>query len=290
MDRITVWVDSETAPLTHVVIGLPDNFHLTTPETINEAQRRSYFTEIHPDRAKLKREFSAFRKVLEENGVTVFQPDAVDGVPDQLTPRDIGFVIGDTLVRSNMAKRSRTAEWRGLKGILQQLDTPVTHLPEQLIIEGGDIVIHNEVVYVGISERTSYKAAHHLAQKFPNYEILPLPLRPPQSGQEILHLDCAFLPVGQQQALIYPDGFMGLPTAITDQYELIEVTSQEQKELAVNVLSLSPGTVVSRSQAKRVNALLRQTGIKVIELDFDEAPKTGGSFRCCSLPFRRRSG
>ena len=189
-----------------------------------------------------------------------------------------------------MAKRSRKKEWHGLEKILHQLDTPVFHVPEPTVIEGGDVVLHNGVIYVGISERTSHEAADYLAQKFPQYEVVAVPLRSPQSGHEILHLDCTFLPVRNQQALFYPGGIVEIPTAITDRFELIEVTSEEQKELAVNVLSLSPRAVISRSRTARVNALLRETGLEVIELDFDEAPKTGGSFRCCTLPLRRFGG
>ena len=287
MDRLTTWVDSETAKLTHVVIGLPDTFHQSDPEIINETQQRYYFTEDHPDPEKLIGEFAEFRKLLEKCGVTVYQPSAVEGVPDQLTPRDIGFVIGDTLVLSNMAKRSRKTEWRGMERILRQLDSPVTHVPERVIIEGGDVVIHNGVIYVGISERTSYEAIDFLVKKFPQYEVITMPLRPPQSGQEILHLDCTFLPAGNRQALFYPGGIVEIPRSITDQFELIEITSEEQKELAVNVLSLSPRAIISRSRTARVNTLLRETGLEVFELDFDQAPKTGGSFRCCTLPLRR---
>lgn len=109
MDRLNAWLSSETDRLTHVVLGLPDTFHLSTPEVVNETQRRYYFTEDHPNKKKLKREFTLFRDILENQGIVVYQPAAVEGIPDQLTPRDIGFVIGDTFVLSNMKNRSRRA-------------------------------------------------------------------------------------------------------------------------------------------------------------------------------------
>lgn len=167
------------------------------------------------------------------------------------------------------------------------MDTPVIHVPEEILIEGGDVIIHEGFIYVGISERTSRGAVDFLAHKFPQFEVIDIPLRSRRSGHEILHLDCAFMPVGNKKALFYPGGFEEVPPAISRRYDLIEVTDKEQKELAVNVLSLSPQTVVSRSSASRVNALLRDAGLEIIELDFDEAPKTGGSFRCCTLPLRR---
>ncbi len=287
MDRLNAWLSSETDRLTHVVLGLPDTFHISEPEVVNETQHRYYFTENHPKKENLQREFEMLRKILENQGIAVYQPKAVEAVPDQLTPRDIGFVIGDTFVLSNMKNHSRWAEWRGIEYILRQLDTPVIQVPEEIMIEGGDVVIHDGFIYVGISERTSRGAADFLARKFPDFEVIPIPLRNRRSGHEILHLDCAFMPVGNQKALFYPEGFEEVPPAISCRYDLIEVTDEEQTELAVNVLSLSPQTVVSRRSAARVNALLRDAGLEIIELDFDEAPKTGGSFRCCTLPLRR---
>ncbi len=50
MDTLTARIDSETARLMNVIMGLPDTFHRPTPEIINEAQQRYYFTENHPDR------------------------------------------------------------------------------------------------------------------------------------------------------------------------------------------------------------------------------------------------
>ncbi len=277
MDALTPRVNSETANLTHVVIGLPDTFHRSNPEIINQTQQRFYYTEDHPEREKLILELAEFRNLLEHHGVEVYQPATVEGVPDQLTPRDIGFVIGDTLVLSNMANRSRRMEWRGLQKMIRQLDTPVVHLPESLTIEGGDVIVHEGVIYVGISERTSQDTADYLAQTFPQYEVMAVPLRSSDSAQEILHLDCTFLPVGNEHALIYPEGLAEVPAAINDRFDLIKVMSEEQQDLAVNVLSLSPRIVVSRSRAKRVNARLRNIGFQVIEIEFDEAPKTGGS-------------
>jgi N-dimethylarginine dimethylaminohydrolase len=95
------------------------------------------------------------------------------------------------------------------------------------------------------------------------------------------------VPVGQRSALIYAAGLAEVPAAIADQYDLIEVTKAEQQLLATNVLSISPTQVIARTCATRVNTALRQRGLEVIELPFDDPPKTGGSFRCCSLPLWR---
>jgi NAD(P)H dehydrogenase (quinone) len=77
------------------------------------------------------------------------------------------------------------------------------------------------------------------------------------------------------------------PATRRETYELIEVTREEQKMLGTNVLSLSPDCVVSRDDSVRINSEMRARGIEVIELPYSEPPKTGGSFRCCTLPLHR---
>jgi N-dimethylarginine dimethylaminohydrolase len=78
-----------------------------------------------------------------------------------------------------------------------------------------------------------------------------------------------------------------IPAAVRDTYELVEVTREEQQMLGTNVLSLDPWTVISQPTSQRINAEMRERGIEVIEVPYSEPPKTGGSFRCCTLPLHR---
>ncbi len=48
-----------------------------------------------------------------------------------------------------------------------------------------------------------------------------------------------------------------------------------------------PDLVVSQITSTRINDEMRVRGIDVIELPYSEPPKTGGSFRCCTLPLHR---
>ena len=94
------------------------------------------------------------------------------------------------------------------------------------------------------------------------------------------------MPVGKNHALIYQHGIKKIPDEML-RYSWLKITREEQKKLGANVLSLSPEKVISRHNANRINSELKRIGVEVIELKFDEAPKTGGSFRCCGLPLER---
>ena len=135
----SVWVNSETGRLRSVIIGYPDSFVLPAP--IN--QKHTIYHDEHPERPtrdRLRPEFDRFRAALESCGVEVLQPVPVDDVPDQLTPRDIGFVIGDTFVVASMATACRKEEWRGVQGVLEQIpEGNILWTPESVVLEGGDV-------------------------------------------------------------------------------------------------------------------------------------------------------
>jgi N-dimethylarginine dimethylaminohydrolase len=159
--------------------------------------------------------------------------------------------------------------------------------PVDVDIVGGEVIVDRGNVFVGIAPRPTLAGAAWLMQLVPDFEIVPINLSGLDDGEDVLHLDCSFLPVGDGLALIYPDGMRDIPATLRETYELIEVTREEQQMLGTNVLSLAPDCVVSREDSPRINTEMRARGIDVIELPYSEPPKTGGSFRCCTLPLHR---
>jgi len=219
----------------------------------------------------------------------VHQPRPLPYIPDQMMTRDIGVVIGDTLVVTTMAAHSRKHEWCGYAYLFEDFmpDTKIIFGPEDLVIEDGDIIVDKGKVFVGIGQRTTLTGAAWLMQLVPDFKIVPMNLRGLSDGEDVLHLDCSFLPVGENSALIYPDGMREVPASVRETYDLIEVTRDEQQQLGTNVLSLDPSTVVSQPTSTRINDEMRARGIDVIEVPYTEPAKTGGSFRCCTLPLHR---
>lgn len=281
--------ECETGKLVEVILGYPDNFYADPDMIISQTMAETYSTGNKPTSERAKPEFDNFKKTMEERGVSVYQPSPYE-VTDQLTPRDIGFVIGKTFFVSNMATDARRKEWNGIQYLIK-LFPKVVWVPESIVIEGGDIVVDKGFVFVGISQRTTENGFKWLKTQLENsgFTIIPVYLKSLGQGEHVLHLDCAFVPVGEKHALIYPKGMQEVPTEILDNYDLIEVTKEEQSDLATNVLSISPACIVIRHTATRINEVLSNLGIEVIPIKFDEAPKTGGSFRCCTLPLIRQS-
>lgn len=282
----------ETQRLRKLIIGRCEGYRATAAyeEIVNEEQRKGLPTE-----ETLKPEFAAFRAALEAEGVEVLLPDFVGKfVYDQLTPRDLGMAIGERFLICNMAKASRRYEAAGL---FRHIGGPAAEEPNIIIpdepralMEGGDLILDKGVLLVGLSQRTNAAGLAFLERTFgQDFEVLPVHCRSLAEGENVLHLDCTFNPVGERHCLIYPPGFSEVPDFIRDNYEWIAVSKAEQAALATNVLSIDEQTLISRAHpaCRRVNEELRQAGLRVIELPFDGAPRTGGAFRCCSLPLVR---
>lgn len=283
---------NETDTLEQLIIGRYDTYSSEPAyiERVNRAQE-----ECLPSYQQLQEEIDAFHNTLQQEGIEVLIPDPVGKfVYDQLTPRDIGVTIGQKFLLCNMFHKSRRYE---SAGIFKYIDKKSDNEPEILIpdspdilIEGGDIIVDKKRIFVGLTERTNKEGFKYLQKTFKNeFEIIPIKVKSRQEGEDILHLDCMFNPVGKRHALIYEEGFKNLPAAIHSNYNLIPITRKEQKELVLNLLSLSKTKVINRkhTKAERINSMLRDIGIEVIELPFNAVTSTGGSFRCSSLPLRR---
>lgn len=280
---------NETDTLKTVIIGRWEGFHEdeTYSNVLNEKREE-------PSTDQLKTEFEAFQKALEDNGVEVLIPDSVGKfLFDQLTPRDVATVVGNQIVFCNMSKRRRKYEIAGIFPLIRDFkgDEPVVLIaPVDCLLEGGDIMVDKGRMIVGLSQRTNIKGYEWLLETFTDQmEVIPVYITDKKKNESVLHLDCTFNPVGENSALLYEDGMKPIPDFFEKEYDLIKVNKEEQQALATNVFSISKDLVIARDhpQSKRVVEEIRKRGIEVIELPFDGAPATGGSFRCCTLPLVR---
>ncbi|WP_226659038.1 dimethylarginine dimethylaminohydrolase family protein [Guptibacillus hwajinpoensis] len=269
---------SEYTRLKNVLVVKPSYMRIT--EIINETQKHYVNSNINIPLALAQHE--AFVKVLEGNGVTVSELQADASLPEQVFTRDIGFTIHDELFVATMNEQVRQSEVNHLITYLDE--NGVTYqqgLPDS--IEGGDVVVDGSTVWVGKSGRTSQEAIQDLQMRLPSYKVEGLSLR-----KDILHLDCVFNIISEKVALVYPSAFTKDDLRKLEAcFQLIYVSEEEQFDMGPNVLSIGDSKIVSLSQNKRLNRILTAQGFQVFPVDFSEIIKSGGSFRCCTLPLER---
>lgn len=269
---------SEYDPLKRVILCQPQ--YMGIRDVINETQKKYKDEGIHIEKALEQHE--QFVKTLKDYGIETILLPYHKKYPEQVFTRDIGFTLGKTIFVADMASNVRKGEENVLRQWLEDEGFSYYNIVGDNI-EGGDVIIDRNTIYIGLSNRTNQKAIDHLKELLTSFEVITIPFT-----ETYLHLDCVFNVVSPEFALIYPGAltkedieFFG------SRYELIEVSKEEQFTLGTNVLSIGNKQIISLPVNKKVNEQLRNRGFEVIEVDITEIIKSGGSFRCCTLPILR---
>lgn len=298
-------IKDETAQLKTVILGIADSFGGTPEldETYDPSSRHHVREHTFPTEDHLLAEIASFEAVLKKHGVEVLRPMNILRL-NQIYARDIGFVIDNTFVISNVIA-DRHDEIKGIEHILKKIDPErVLQLTPDVRIEGGDVIVWRNHLFVGYSDNAAFKTLQtartnlngidFLKTHFPHYQVHPLRLIKSDAdpNENALHLDCCFQPIGDDLALVCPDGFLDLQEyqAIIDYFgndNLIMLDKKEMNAMMSNLFSISPQVVVSEISFNRINDLLTSKGMTVETVRFREVRKMSGLFRCCTLPLER---
>ncbi|WP_263399258.1 dimethylarginine dimethylaminohydrolase family protein [Sutcliffiella deserti] len=271
---------SEFASLEKVLVCPPT--YMSISEVINETQK--HYIEENIDENKAIKQHNKFVEKMKEHQIEVISLDPMEKFPEQVFTRDIGFTLGDKVFVSRMGSGVRDGEEELFKGWLEKHEITYEVLQDSSI-EGGDVIIDQDTLFVGISGRTSSEVIHTLEKQLPEFQVYPLPIK-----KSYLHLDCVFNIISPNEALIHSPAFRQKELALlASRYDLIEVSKEEQFTMGTNVLSVGNKKIFSLPCNAQVNNDLRRRGYEVIEVDISEIIKSGGSFRCCTLPVKRQN-
>ena len=299
-------INNETGKLKSVVLGQPVS--MGADPTLEESyDAKSYHTiqqGVYPKEEDIIHEMTEFEKVLKKYDVEVIRPDIIKDY-NQVFARDVAFVIEDKMILSNLIP-DRADEQEAYSKIFEQVEwRKIINLPDTAHIEGGDVIVWNDFLFIGTcfsedyrnfkTARTNEYAIEILKEYFPKKRIIDLELKKndtvPYEG--ILHLDCTFNPVGKDKCIIYKDGFVDesdyrLILDIFGEENCFHVTKEEMFEMNPNIFSISPEVVVSDAAFTRMNRHLQDVwNIKVEEIPYREISKMGGLLRCSTMPLVR---
>ncbi|MDD3079283.1 MAG: arginine deiminase-related protein [Paludibacter sp.] len=299
-------VKNETSTLKAVVLGQPGSLGKVpnVGATYDAKSYESVVRGIYPTEEAVYKEMSAFEKILLKYDVQVFRPWTLENC-NQVFARDVAIVIDDKIINSNIIP-DREDEKEAYEVVYDGISyNKIYNLPEKAHVEGGDVVLYNDLIFVGLyrgkdypklkTARTNEYAFSFLKELFPEKNFIPLELIKHDTDPYhcVLHLDCTFMPVGKGKALIYPDGFSKkedyyLLTDIFGKENLFEITQEEMYYMNTNVFSVSPEVVVSERNFTRLNNFMESAwGLTVEKIPYYEISKMGGLLRCSTLPLIR---
>ncbi|WP_299257849.1 amidinotransferase [uncultured Aquimarina sp.] len=299
-------IQNETSRLRAVVLGtaisngpVPKIEEAYDPKSIEHIKAGTY-----PKESDMVLEIEAVAKVFEKYDVKVYRPEVIQNY-NQIFARDIGLVIEDTFIKSNILP-DREKEIKAIEYVIDQINPKKVYKApsEDIHFEGGDIMIHNDHVFIGtyrgqdysdcIVARTNMKGVEYIRSLFPNKIVKEFDLRKSMDDprNNALHLDCCFQPVGKNKAIIHKEGFRNL-----DDYKylvdffgnenLFHINRDEMYYMNSNIFSISENIVISEKGFTRLNTWLRSLDITVEEVAYSEIAKQEGLLRCSTMPLIR---
>ena len=171
-------------------------------------------------------------------------------------------------------------------------------------IEGGDVVIHNDKLFIGtysgedyselITARTNQESISYLEKMIPSKEIMSINIKKSNTDvfENVLHLDCCFQPIGKRKAIICPDSFVNKSDveyliAYFGKKNTYLAYGQEAYMLISNLLVISPEVIVSDKRFSKINTWLERNDFLVEKISYKNVSKMSGLFRCSTLPLLR---
>ena len=298
-------INNETSRLKAVVLG--SALHNGPTPKVEEAYDPKSLEHIlagtYPLEKDMVTEMEAFSSILQKYDVTVFRPEMIENY-NQIFTRDIGFVINDVFIKSNILPE-RERELEAIQYIIDQINPDKIVRPlQEAHIEGGDVMLWNEYIFIGtykgsdykdyITARTNREGVQYIKDLFPNKIVKEFDLIKSKSEarDNALHLDCCFQPVGTNKGIIYKNGFRQeadylFLVKLFGEKNLFHITREEMYNMNSNVFSIDTNVVVSERNFTRLNNWLRVNGFVVEEIPYAEIAKQEGLLRCSTLPLIR---
>ena len=163
-DASLISADDEWSPLKAIIVGRAEHsaFPSDPPHMMAATMVEQYIDEFRPNNPfpaeileKAQRELDSFAAALEQRGVRVYRPKEVDwlkvGGYTGAMPRDTFMTVGNTLVESPFAWRSRREEVQlAFSDILDQLSSSGSAK-----ICRAPTIVGEDTIYDGIADRRS---------------------------------------------------------------------------------------------------------------------------------------
>jgi N-dimethylarginine dimethylaminohydrolase len=305
MNKLNLHITDETSRLRAVILGSASSNGPTpsVEDAYDPKSREHIIAGTYPLIENMVAEMAAVAQVFEKYEVKVYRPEVIEDC-NQIFTRDIGFVIDNVFIKANILP-DREEELEAIRYVLDQISPEnVIRPPEEVHIEGGDVMLYGDHIFVGTYRGADYadyiiarphgEAVEWLKITFPHKTVVSFDLRKDNLDpyNNALHLDCCFQPVGNGLCILHKNGFLQ-----EEEYQYLvdffgkencfEITQEEMYHMNSNIFSIAPDVVISEKNFTRLNTWLRSHNITVEEVPYAEISKQEGLLRCSTLPLIR---
>ncbi|CAN5783974.1 arginine deiminase family protein [soil metagenome] len=248
---------------TAIVRGVPDTFDAAL--VMGERPKLEV--------AKARKQHANYCTHLAKAGYELAELPADDDYPDCLFVEDTAVVIG----RVAVICRSGASARRGEVGpVADRLATTFELRPivEPGTIDGGDVFIAGDTIFVGLSLRTNQEAVRQLTEVGRELERRVVPIE----VQGVLHLKSAVLPIDDHTVVVTPGT---VDETLLSDFEIIPEAAEERHRFSA--LPLADGTVLVTANAPKTANLVAARGFSVVPVNVSEIQAADGGLTCMSI-------
>lgn len=227
-----------------------------------------------PDYTTLLGQHMSYTAVLRTLGLEIIKLPSLADYPDAYYVEDVAVITEEVVVITRPGAKQRLGETEHIRETLAEL-RPLVEIVEPGTLDGGDVMRIDQTFYVGLSERTNKEGADQLARILGEFGYVThaVPLA------EGLHLKSHVNYIGRN-TLLLSEAWVNHP--LFAEYEKIVVPPEEA--YAANTLLVN-GRLLTPMGFRATQALLREAGFLILEIDATEMEKMDGGLSCMSLRF-----
>ncbi len=220
------------------------------------------------------RQWEGYVDALQAEGWETIEVPPVDDCPDAAFVEDTVVVHGDLAVISRPGADERKPETSGTEQTLAALGYRIARIEAPGTLDGGDVLKHDGMVWVGLGGRTNQSAVDQLAALLGplGATVVGVPLT------KVLHLKSAVTAL--------PDGTVVGFEPVVDDPSVWSPFLAVPEEPGAHVVLLDEETVLMSSRAPRTRELFEERGLRAVTVDISEFEKLEGCVTCLSVRLR----
>ena len=234
----------------------------------------THLKRVPVDVEKARRQWFAYVAALQAEGWELYEVDPADDCPDAVFVEDTAVVYGDLAVITRPGADERKPETDGTEKALSGLGYRIARIEAPGTLDGGDVLKHAGVVWVGLGGRTNQSGLDQLSALLTpvGATVIGVPVT------KVLHLKSAVTAL--------PDGTVVGFDELVDDPTAFPAYLSVPEEPGAHVVLLDGHTVLMSTSAPRTQEILESHGLRVVAVDISEYEKLEGCVTCLSIRLR----
>lgn len=216
-------------------------------------------------------QWDAYTKALESNGWTTREVTFADKLADSVFVEDTLVVVGPVAIVARSGVSSRRDEAEAAEEAAESLGLRIERIMSPGTLDGGDVLIVGDRIYVGRGGRTNAEGIRQLREIATREGFTVTAVRVTKA----LHLKTAMTALPDGTIIGHPD--------LVDNAAFFPHFLAVPERTGANVIALSEDTVLMSASAPKTAKLVEDLGYTVVSVDISEFEKLEGSVTCLSV-------